>query len=293
MTNQEIYEALRQAGLERLAGQIAPMAKKCVRLETVPTDEKDISVGASKIGGLPDLPPTIKWPQWKNTPLAFLCQIKLEEIVEYPYCDQLPATGWLYFFYDAQQQTWGFSPEDIGSFKVIYYDGPIETLFRRDFPVDSLDVTEDEEKHRIYEPCRISFYEAVSLPEWNSKELDKIFNDDELDLYVDFIEDFSQNYLCATQHQIFGHSNPIQGEMRLECQLVTNGLYCGDASGYGDPRRKTLELGAEDWQLLFQLDTDDNSEMMWGDCGRLYFWIRRQDLLEKDFDKAWMILQCG
>ena len=33
--------------------------------------------------------------------------------------------------------------------------------------------------------------------------------------------------------------------------------------------------------------------MMWGDCGRLYFWIRQQDLASKAFEKSWMILQCS
>ncbi len=80
--------------------------------------------------------------------------------------------------------------------------------------------------------------------------------------------------------------------MELECQLVTNGLYLGDLSGYGDPRRKELEPGADDWTLLFQIDSDDNAQMMWGDGGMLYVWIRRQDLAARNFEKNWTILQC-
>jgi uncharacterized protein YwqG len=80
--------------------------------------------------------------------------------------------------------------------------------------------------------------------------------------------------------------------MELECQLVTNGLYTGNPSGYQDPRRKTLEAGAIDWTLLLQIDSDDRVGMMWGDVGMLYFWIRRQDLASRKFDKVWTILQC-
>ena len=81
--------------------------------------------------------------------------------------------------------------------------------------------------------------------------------------------------------------------MRLECQLVTNGLYCGDATGYQDPRRASLELGASDWQLLLQIDSDEERlGWMWGDVGRVYFWIRRQDLASADFEGAWAVLQC-
>lgn len=80
--------------------------------------------------------------------------------------------------------------------------------------------------------------------------------------------------------------------MQLQCQLVSNGLYCGDPSGYNDPRAKELESGASQWRLLLQVDTDEESEMMWGDCGRLYFWIRDEDLRKRNFGAVWMILEC-
>jgi uncharacterized protein YwqG len=81
--------------------------------------------------------------------------------------------------------------------------------------------------------------------------------------------------------------------MELECELVTNGLYCGDPSGYEDPRAKELEPNAKNWRLLLQIDSNDENEMMWGDCGRLYFWIRKEDLVNKQFDKSWFSLQCS
>jgi uncharacterized protein YwqG len=83
----------------------------------------------------------------------------------------------------------------------------------------------------------------------------------------------------------------FQGEMKLKCQLVFNGLYCGDASCYRNPLCVQLDSGAEDWQLLTQFDFDENARMSWGDAGRLYFWIRSNDLVQKAFDKAWMISQ--
>ena len=80
--------------------------------------------------------------------------------------------------------------------------------------------------------------------------------------------------------------------MELECELVTNGLYCGDPSGYNDPKAKKLEPNAKNWQLLLQIDSNEENEMMWGDGGRLYFWIKKDDLLNKNFDKTWFSLQC-
>ena len=49
----------------------------------------------------------------------------------------------------------------------------------------------------------------------------------------------------------------------------------------------------KDWRLLLQIDSDENCEMMWGDVGRIYFWIKTEDLKNRDFEKVWLILQCG
>ncbi len=111
--------------------------------------------------------------------------------------------------------------------------------------------------------------------------------------------DFFETYLNANEDdtdkksRVLGYPDPIQGEMSLECQLASNGLYCGDASGYQDPRRAALEAGARDWRLLLQVDSEDDAGMMWGDVGRLYYWIRRQDLKKAEFGNTWVILECG
>jgi uncharacterized protein YwqG len=33
--------------------------------------------------------------------------------------------------------------------------------------------------------------------------------------------------------------------------------------------------------------------MMWGDVGRLYYWIKQSDLHERNWELVWLILQCG
>ena len=91
---------------------------------------------------------------------------------------------------------------------------------------------------------------------------------------------------------MLGHPDEIQGDMKLECQLVTNGLYCGDSTGYEDPRAAELEADASDWRLLLQVASDEDAGAMWGDLGRLYYWIRDQDLRRGAFDASWLVLQC-
>ena len=82
--------------------------------------------------------------------------------------------------------------------------------------------------------------------------------------------------------------------MELECQLASNGVYCGNSEGYQSRQAKVLEQGAADWRLLLQIDTDEEGPgWMWGDVGRLYFWLTRQDLTSLRFDNVWLIFQCG
>ena len=57
-------------------------------------------------------------------------------------------------------------------------------------------------------------------------------------------------------------------------------------------RAKKLEAGARDWRLLFQVESDGNAKMMWGDAGRLYFWIRDEDLRAARFYRTWLVFQC-
>jgi uncharacterized protein YwqG len=96
----------------------------------------------------------------------------------------------------------------------------------------------------------------------------------------------------VAQHRLLGHSCNIQGDMQLEAELVTNGLYCGDSSGYKDPKAKILQPMASQWKLLFQLDSDSVGDFMWGDGGMLYYWIRQSDLVNRNFEKHWMTMQC-
>ncbi len=98
----------------------------------------------------------------------------------------------------------------------------------------------------------------------------------------------------APAHQLGGHPLAIQNEeMEEDCQLTSNGIYMGNPEAYHTPEAERLKAGAADWQLLMQIDSDDDADMMWGDLGRLYFWIRRQDVEARDFSKVWMILQCS
>jgi uncharacterized protein YwqG len=94
--------------------------------------------------------------------------------------------------------------------------------------------------------------------------------------------------------KLLGYADSIQGEMLLQCEEVTNRIYCGGLPKIEPERLKQMQENCNEWQLLFQLDTvtSNNFELMFGDCGRIYFFIKKNDLKVRNFDNCWLILQC-
>jgi len=245
--------------------------------------ERDSKPGFSKIGGEPIGNASLQWPEWQGKPLAFLCQIDLSVIPKSKATNLLPSEGRLYFFYNQEQTTWGFDPKDRGSWRVIYANDKDELK-----PVHA---PAGLRKESAYLEKHVRFSEVLVYPDWQDDRIDQLsLNDSQSDEYFELCSAVFQD---QPAHQMLGFPSPVQGnDMDLESQLVANGLYCGDATGYNDPKAKELESGRHEWLLLLQLDSDDESNMMWGDSGMLYFWIRKNDLKNKDFSNVWMILQC-
>jgi uncharacterized protein YwqG len=247
---------------------------------------KSAVVGASFFGDLPDLPPEIEWPVHKGKPLAFLAQLNMTHIAEYDKQGLLPKTGMLYFFYDAEGFVWGGKPDDRGGWRVIYYDGGVPQLVQAKPPAGlGADF--------IFKPCRLEFMEWSTLPAWDSDESSWLdLDDEESDAYAEMLDELYGG--LGTQHWLLGHPNNIQGDMRTSCEMLSQGKKPGPYESAGDFLAETLKYheSAMKWVLLFQLDTDDDAGMMWGDCGRLYFWIREEDLKNRRFENVWMQLQC-
>lgn len=268
---------------DELTERFARFARKALRLKAAAAPEDRIPIGASKLGGTPDVPVGFAWPEWRGKPLGFVAQIDLAEVAVHLADSPLPQTGLLAFFYEPSQEAWGFDPRDAGAWRVVWFDGG--SLRRATVPSG---VPQDAR----YKACRLLPAPRLSYPEPDSlaSRLAGIPDADK-ELYAGFLR--LRREADPTGHQLLGHADPVQNEMELECQLVTNGLFTGDRSGWHDPRRKELEPGAADWILLLQIDSDDAAGMMWGDVGCLYYWIRKQDLAARRFDKVWMIFQCA
>ena len=260
--------------------------KIAIKLETIKANENDFEMGESKIGGCPHLKEGFKWPMFNGSPLAFLGQINLKEVSNHDSQNLLPSSGILYFFYEGGDDVWGFDPKDKEGFKVIY-EKSVENLILTSLP-------EELDEDLVFSPCKLKFTEENTYSEDpysiyyslkpNNDEItdDKLFN-----LIANY---YGENSKINTQ--LLGNPYLLQGNIFLESQLVSNGLYCGDETGYNNPKAKELESGVKNWILLFQLDSEDNADMMWGDFGIIYFTIKEEDLKNHDFGNIWFSYQC-
>ena len=252
-------------------------------------------IGATRFGGHPDAPSGFKWDYYtgedyldgeaKSRPLSFLAQFDLAEISQYDAENLLPKTGLLSFFYECDTMRWGYDPKDRSCARVYYFEdtsalspAPFPGDLEEDLRFPEIGITARSESSY---PCFEDFLlqRGKLLYEWEE------FEAAQRSLGIEEPGECSK---------LLGFPNVIQGNMTRECELVSRGYYLGDGWDNVTPRDRQEAEQCKDWLLLFQLDTvcADGFELMWGDCGRLYFYIRKSDLAARNFDNVWLILQC-
>lgn len=328
MTLDEIRDALRAAGLERLADVAERLTLPAIRIEPTIVDEDTIPVGASKLGGRPDLPPDFVWPERVGKALGFLAQFNLAEVALYDVEKALPSSGILYFFYDFAAAPWGLYAEDRGKWIVQYSSLQPQSFRRAEWPkslpslyhlpgwlpkLSNVTTWTQDLEHLVNpqltddEKLRLNAAVESLANSWNENEEGK--------------EDDSQPhewfYYAASMHQLIGYPLYVHTTMMpFECEYVSAGK---PNPLYGELRRKSyedwdeqtkadLQRSYKDWQLIFQLgnisgmpfphggEEDDDpvwklSELcdLWARGGLMYFWIERDRLAQHDFSNVWML----
>jgi uncharacterized protein YwqG len=244
----------------------------------------------SQLGGAPLAARGFAWPSRDGRPLTFLARIDMAQLYKSEPIDWLPATGALLFFYDVAEQPWGFDPADGQGWRVVYVnDG--DAVAELPFP-PLLDQANRLPKQflafqsiRSYPSAERETIGALALDEGESQAYEE--------LQVRAFGD-------RPRHQLAGYPSPIQGDdMEYECELVSNGVYMGggiagaDASAAnGGGQTPAADAALSEWRLLLQMDSDEAADVMWGDAGIIYFWIRESDARARRFDASWVILQC-
>lgn len=219
----------------------------------------------------------------KTVPLTFLAQFNCEELVPYDTEHLMPDHGLLSFFYDTDGQPWGFDPDDVGGARVFWFED-ISVLREADYPADM--------KEDIKLPAfHMEIEQKNSFPDW--EDFSEIYSCDEEEFELLQMETEAEE---QEKTKLLGWPDIIQDSMAVECELIAKGYYLG-GSWENIPKtvwQQAKATALDKWYLLFQLDTMEESDfsMMFGDCGRIYFYIPREDLLERRFERVWAILQC-
>lgn len=266
-----LRELLNNVGLNRFSEVLTNAALPSIRLKAQLIDKNYLKSGITKFGGQPDFPRGYSWPDFNGSPLPFLAQINLLNIAPYDIKQYLPTTGMLYFFFDLDA-FFDTVPRDNLTWRVLYYDSVLTDFDHFIFP--------DIQHH--YPTCMINCSTEMTLPDYNNIEKFDTTLVRQFRLPEALTEMEEQTYYKAQQQ--------LSGTANAKHHIPVHRLL-----GYPDNIQWTMysELGdvSTDWQLLLQMDSDDAPDTNWGDTGRIYFWINRQDLANCDFSKVQLLLQ--
>jgi uncharacterized protein YwqG len=271
-------ELLAEYGLSHRSTELWKLARPAVRITSRLIDELDLPIGASKLGGTPDFPPGVEWPDRKGYPLALMAQFCLPDVAAYDSEGALPKTGMLYFFYDMIDEPWGYDPANGDAWRVIYQDVECH-LLRRALPHSPIP---DEYKLPV---CDVRFHREITLPPYSADAIHALgLTDDEEHQYWQLVN-------SGPIHRLLGYPAEEQGDIRWEAQLASNGVFLGHGPiDLDDPMVRSLLPGISDWRLLFQMEDDNDNGAAWfgGAGGRLFYSIRKQDLADRNFDHIWV-----
>lgn len=232
------------------------------------------SVPVARLGGHPLLPEDVDWPHWPDTgPLSYIGELFCPGLASFTLDIPVPSNGRLLFFYFDGSYDNGIST--VGTWDAATLQGArvlhvpdTATCSRRDAPWGVRVYTEQNYKGRA----------IVTAPGWEHPSLARVFRspDEDLRSFMDhpvnadaFVEALHERHTVPL-HQIGGYADPVQGPVEAE---VAHAALANQVP-YGDPR---LDEEARRWELLFQVDTDGDLGMEWGDGGVLYWMTRVTD----------------
>lgn len=258
-------------GLSHRRREIYRVVRTALLLKTHPVEEHEIPLGASKLGGLPDLPLNVPWPRYRTgKPLAFLAQVNLKQAAAAARLRELPSSGMLSLFSGCgwEEDEEGDAGIPIGEFavgwtQVLYCPKSRVPLRRHPSPP----------KVNTYKAAPVEHVPILSLPDPREPSMTALnWTEDELET-LDWR--LSPTFKSVRDY-LLGH--PSQHQL----------------GGFADYEQQFVDAVAESrLQLLFQIASDGNTGMHWGDDGFIYAWISPKNLKRRDFSELLVDFQCG
>lgn len=135
---------------EEILDHLLPEIRLCVS-----TDETLPSRGSSKVGGMPDMPPGLGWPQAVDgSALAFVAQVNLAECQGLEIDPALPVQGNLYLFCSFDEEALAAGKP---GFALAFHPGAVTDLKPVDWP------DEVDEADAVFVEAGLEFVQAWSV----------------------------------------------------------------------------------------------------------------------------------
>ena len=261
------------------------LLRPCTRLHAAGENQRVVA----SLGGEPLLPVATEWPEWPgHGPLSFVASVDCAALPRDGLDAAFPDTGTLLFFYfdgqvdDAESVVLADDPETWAGAHVLYVPAGTEVA-RADTPCELepyarvlLTATAQESAQDPWHPQSQAALAGngvrPDLPHEQPAHVQEFLN---------------ALYELRGQggHQIGGHAIAVQNPVEYEIAHAV----LGPTTSWSDP---LLDTEAQRWVLLAQFDSDGDADMMWGDCGALYWLIRPEDLAARRFEAAMFTWQC-
>lgn len=225
-----------------------------------------LPAGCSKYGGRPDVADDFQWPHDNSgRPLSLLLQIDCADLAPLDHEGILPASGHLYFFYELSQMDWDGTDNDV---RVLYNGLPSSQLQPLDFPEDLAD------EYQLKE-WPLQFTHGTSIPTIDelSQLTDEPFNEEDEDERYEAFDRLWNQSLTRSIGSMLGFAfliqDPIVDDLSSEVLLLQ------------------LDSNGEYWRE----DEKTPHDLLFGDDGCIYFYIKHEDLQARRFDSIKFAMQ--
>lgn len=245
---------------EELKPKIENFTTTCIGIST--KVDPDLKLANSKFGGLPYFPNGQELPKDEyGKPMRLLAQLNFAEIPEF---EDYPTEGLLQIFI-AEDEVYGIdfdNPISQKGWRVLFF-AKIDFEPRVDIAKAYTTKWEESPLHKA--PLALTFDFKKDYPVYPSleyyKDIQPLFEQIEKGDYEDFLSDIYIDRQESGGHKIGGTPYYTQNEIReFKNQFL-------------------------DYHLLFQIDSEGD-KIMWGDVGIANFFIKREDLIKRDFSKV-------
>jgi uncharacterized protein YwqG len=258
--------------LEKFRENIESTIKPFIKITA--QENKNISLWKSKFGGFPYFPKGMDYPKDTNgQPMYLLAQINFGET---PKLEGFPEKGILQFYLsgniDLWSSMWNRKVVNQNFYRVLYFPEitnkrrNLETRFKflpksRVVPYDFQSALTFTLK---FAPLSVDDYQFAQKIISKESNLEFILSPD----YLEILDEY-RNLFPSNGHKLGGYPFFTQNDPRVFDE-------------YKD----------EDLILLFQMDTDQEAGLMWGDNGVANFFISKAYLKKLDFSKVLYNMDC-